>query len=211
MTVGKTITRVGVSTLMPGSNGSTVSLPRPTGVTSGDFLFVSIFLDDDTIVVSPPAGWTVSSDLSGVTGAAFRATWLDHFVAAGDPTTYSFGLSGAPKTSAAGLVAYRGVAASPIDVAMETTFEGQAFVAPSLTTTHANDMLLAMFVNESTSGTGLSWTGPAGMATAVNLAPIGMFDGTQPVAGATGTKQAFFGINVPAIGAVDFVTLIPAP
>ena len=211
MAAGKPIVRVGVTTVQPGSNGILVSLPRPTGVTTGDFLFASIYVDDGTITVTAPAGWVVHSDLAGVGGNSFRATWLDHLVTGGDPTTYNFALSASPKTSAGGLVAYRGVATPAIDVAMTTQFEAQTFVAPSLTTTHGNDMLLTMFVNGSTTGTGLSWTGPAGMATAVSLTPIGIFDGTQPAAGATGTKQAFFGVNVPGVGAVDFVTLTPAP
>jgi hypothetical protein len=211
MATSKTIERVGTSTVQPGSNGLSVTLPRPTGVTTGDFLFVSIFLDDGTITVTAPAGWTVHGDLSGMTGGSFRATWLDHFVAAGDPTSYSFALSGAPKTSAGGLVAYRNVATPAIDVSMTTPFEAATFVAPSLTTTHANEMLLTMFVNESTSGSGLGWTGPTGFATAVNLTPIGMFDALQAAAGATGPESAFFVVNIPGIGAVDFVTLIPQP
>ena len=211
MATSKTIERVGVSTVQPGSNGSDITLPRPAGVVTGDFLFVSIFLDDGTITVTAPAGWTVHNDLAGMTGNSFRATWLDHFVAAGDSTSYNFALSGFPKTSAGGLVAYRNVNTPAIDVSMATPFEAQAFVAPSLTTTHTNDMLVTMFVNESTSGTGLSWSAPTGFATAVNLAPIGIFDDLQAAAAPTGTETAFYGVNIPGVGAVDFVALIPQP
>jgi hypothetical protein len=208
-----TISRPGAGSLPPANNGSTVTLMKPTQCVLNDLLVVSVFANDDTVTVSAPAGWTVLGDLSGgLSGASsvFRATWLYHFAGASEPTSYTFTLSGSPSLSAGGIVDYRGVANPPIDASIKELFEPASFEAPSITTTQVNDYLVAMFVNGS-SMSGVTWTAPAGMNSAVNNSVIGMFDQNMPTAGATGTKQATAGVNVPGLGAVDFIALKAAP
>jgi hypothetical protein len=206
------ISRPGAGSLPPGNHGATVTLMKPSQVIAGDLLIASIFADVDTITVAPPAGWTTSADLSGgVNGATgvFRATWFYHFAGASEPASYDFQLSASPDTSAGGIVDYRGVATPPVDVGTSQLFEGTTFIAPSITTTHPNDYLVAMFVDGSPMS-GVTWTAPAGMNSAVNNGAIGMFDQLQAVAGASGTRQAIAGLNVPGIGAVDFIALTAA-
>jgi hypothetical protein len=170
-------------------------------------LLASIFADDSGATVTAPAGWTVHADLSDNVSSNYRATWLYKRVSAGDPASYSFQL-GATANSAGALVAYRGVATmAPIDAATNQMFRGAAFIAPSITASHANDMLVAGFVDAMSQG--LGWTAPSGMQTAVSISQIGIFDAIQPTAGATGTREASLGLPVPGIGAVDFLALAP--
>jgi hypothetical protein len=205
-TVPGTITRVG-STAVPSASRTSIMLPAPATLTAGDLVFVSILLTDSNVNVTPPPGWTQHADLHGATGGEFHAVWY-YKVAATEPSSWTFALS-ASTNAAASAVAYRSVdAAAPIDVSTTQQFEGASFVAPSITTTHAGDMLVTMFV-QGQSGT-LNWHAPTGMQTAADNGPIGIFDVTQPTAGATGDKQATLGIvSVPGIGAVDYVALTP--
>ena len=202
------IVRIGASTLPPASHGSTATVPRPPGSQAGDLLVASLYVDDSSLTITAPAGWTTLADLGGGVGGAFRATWFYKLAGAAEPPSYLFVLGGSPDTSSGGMVDYRGVAAAPIDVSTTATFAASSFVAQSITTTRANDMLLAMFINESTTGN-VGWTAPTGMATAVDLTNIGMFDQPQPAAGPSGTRQAALGVSF-GIGAVDFIALTSA-
>ncbi len=74
--------------------------------------------------------------------------------------------------------------------------------------THANDYLVAMFVQVPSMSIG--WVAPTGLQTAVDDGAIGIFDAEQPTAGASGDKTASFVVGgVPNIGGVDFIALTP--
>ncbi|MCA1663149.1 MAG: hypothetical protein LC659_02550, partial [Myxococcales bacterium] len=77
-----------------------------------------------------------------------------------------------------------------------------------ITTTHANDELVTMFVQAQSQP--LAWRAPAGMDVAVDDGAIGIFDAAQAGPGATGDKQASLGsLGIPGVGAVDYVALTP--
>jgi hypothetical protein len=202
------ITRLGTTTTPLGAHGTTLTINTPGSLVTGDFLFVSIFADDAGAAVTPPGGWTIHADLMVSVGANFRATWLYTRVGASAPSHYDFTLAVAANNSAGALVAYRGVdGTAPIDAATNQLFEATNFDAPAITTRHANDMLVAAFVNAMSQG--LSWTAPSGMQSAVASGPTGIFDGVQAMPGTTGDKQASFNFPVPGFGAVDFLALTP--
>jgi hypothetical protein len=201
------ITRVGTTTLGSGTRSS-IALPVPSGIVAGDFVFVSIFLPSPQPTITPPAGWTQHADLKGAVGGEFHAAWYFHVAADGEPATWTFTLSAQTNGATAAAVAYRGVDdTAPIDTAAQQQFEATTFAAPSLTTTHANDMLVAMFVQAG--GSGVNWTGPSGMQTAVDDGAIGIFDAVQANPGASGTRTAGAPAGIPNVGAVDFVALTP--
>jgi hypothetical protein len=201
------ITRIGISTVPLAAHGTTLTLTTPGALMTGDFLLATIFSADAAGTVRAPSGWTVHAELMGNLTAPYHATWLYARVTAGGPSSFDF-LLGANASSAGALVAYRGVAATtPVDTATNHTFEATNFIAPAITTNHANDMLVAAFVNAMSQG--LSWTAPTGMQSAVTIPPIGIFDALQPTAGSSGDKQAGLGLPIPGVGAVDFLALVP--
>jgi hypothetical protein len=200
------ISRVGTSELAYGPH-ATVDVMAPAGIVAGDLLFACVLANSASATLSPPGGWTTHFDLAGIAGD-FHAAWLYKVVGANEPSSYTFPVSGSPTNVGAGVVAYRGVAMSPIDASTNREFTGAPLVAPSITTTHANDMLLTMFVQ---ADVGLGLSPPAGMSAAVDNGPILMADVVQAAPGPTGTKAATSSPPVPGIGAVDFVALTPAP
>jgi hypothetical protein len=204
------ITRVGTSTRPSGPPAGGVALAAPAGVAAGDLLWASVFTDDSAATVIAPSGWMQHATLGGG-GLSFRASWFFKSWQAGDPSSFTFTLSGgSPSFAAGGLVAYRGVNGTmPIDTSTNATFLASAFTAPSITTSHANDMLLAMFVNATSASLPLS--PPSGMSPAVQLNEIGMFDQVQAAAGPTGARTALLNPDVPGLGAVDYVALAPTP
>jgi hypothetical protein len=199
------ITRVGASKLAPSARKQAVLVPAPSGIVAGDLLLACLYAGDNSITITPPAGWSEHAAIGGI-GANYRAVWYSHVAAASEPPGYAFGLS-VDTTVAAAIVAYRGVApAAPFDAATNRQFQAMPFTAPSITTTHAGDMLVAMFVEATQT---MQLAPPSGMSTAVDDTAIYIYDALQPAAGPTGTKTAG---NVQfGVGAVDFVALTPAP
>jgi hypothetical protein len=203
------IMRIG-STIVSRANRTAVTLSSVNGTMPGDFVLACVLVASSTVAVTPPAGWTIHQMLSENAAGNYGVVYLQHVAAAGDPSSFTFGLSASTNVTAAA-VDYRNVdPTTPIDAAANAKFQGTQFVAPSITTTHANDFLVTMFV-QSMSST-LGWVPPTGMEVAVSAGDIGFFDVEQPAAGATGTKTASFNIGaVPGVGAVDFVALTPKP
>jgi hypothetical protein len=210
---GGHVSRFGAATLPLASHGSVATLASPGTLAAGDLLFACIFLSDPSVGVTTPGGWTSHADLTNGMGSPspFRAVWLYRVAGASEPASYDFTLGGTPAQVAGALVAYRGVASSaPIDTSTNQAFMGPGrYTAPSITTSFANDMLLAMFVDGT--GSGFPLNAPAGMGTATSVSPIGMFDALQSAPGPTGDKQASLSFGSIAIGAVDFVALKPGP
>ena len=203
------ITRVGTSKLAPAARMTAVTVPAPSGLAAGDLLLACLYADDNTTSFTPPPGWSQHLELGGNLTGNFHAQWFDRVAAPGEPASYVFALNSAngSSTVAAAVAAYRGVApAAPFDAAGSRQFQGTPFVAPSITTTRPNDMLVAMFVDQTQ---GIVLKAPSGMSAAVEDQAIYFFDALQPLAGASGTKPT--GNQLPGIGGVDFVALAPAP
>jgi hypothetical protein len=190
--------------------GGTLTFSVSSDVAAGDFAMASFLIGDAAGTVTPPSGWSLHLDLSATAGASYHAFWFSRVVDTAGPSSYAFTVGGAGAASG-GLVVYRGVSTSaPFDAATHQQFTGGSFVAPSITTTHAGAMLLAMFVDGKTSGLGFGT--PAGLGVAIIAGDVGMFDGLQATPGASGPKDAspvIAGVPVPGIGAVDYVALAP--
>lgn len=203
------IMRVG-SVTVPRAARASVTLSPVADTAAGDFVLAVVLVSTSTVTVAAPTGWTVQQEISDNLAADYRAVYFQHTTSASDPPTWSFVLSGSAAVVAAE-VAYRNVdTTAPIDATGTGKFQGATFTAPTITTTHANDYLVTMFVQAQNMT--LGWQPPPDMQVAVTQGDIGIFDVEQPVAGPTGTKTASFNIGaVPGIGAVDFVALAPKP
>jgi fibronectin type 3 domain-containing protein len=133
-------------------------VPKPAGVVSGDVLLAQITIRAAPNVVAP-AGWT--SLVSHADGTALTQALFTHVSGSSEPASYTWTFS-SPVAAIGNILAYSGVDPSaPVD-----TFGGQVnasatlLVAPSVTTTVAGDRLVALFGVEA----GMSITPPTGMA-----------------------------------------------
>lgn len=128
---------------------TTVSLTKPSGTSAGDVLVASITADNNPTMASVPTGWTPmvnALSVNSATTAGARIFSYYHVVTSTDPSSYSWSLSSAQKWGA-GVTAYRGVnTSSPLDSAVatkvNTSFSGTSLTLPSITTAHANALLI---------------------------------------------------------------------
>jgi hypothetical protein len=169
------------------TNGTTVS--RPSGVAAGDLLLATLEVDEDPATVSGPAGWTLLLDTPAAqgTGSAFHAQVWYKVAGSSEPGSYSWTVSGSPWVDI-GLLDYSNVnQASPIDVSAGRYAGVTATPSTStVTTTAANEMLVALFINFD-SGT---WTAGSGMTKRYDFDSNEAQDALQAAAGSTGTKTA---------------------
>ena len=143
-------------------------------------------------VVTAPAGWTQVTDGQSAAG---RLTTFWRLAAAGDPVSWSFGLSQSTK-AVGGIVGYSGAdTTAPIDAfATGVSGSGGSHVAPSVTTTGVDRTVLSLVAVEAAAAlaepaTTLERVDIAGGAV-VPTVSLGVFDVGQAVAGATGARTA---------------------
>ena len=136
---------------------TTLAVPRPAAVTTGDLLLASIAIRG-TSTMTAPAGWTlIRNDVSG--NNLRHATWW-RFAAASDPSSWTWTFS-AGRLAAGAIHAYGGVAASnPIDTSSgSANASSTSLTATGVTTTAADDLLVAFY----SMTTNATITPPAGM------------------------------------------------
>jgi hypothetical protein len=169
------------------TNGTTVT--KPAGVAAGDLLLATLEVDADPATVSGPAGWTKLLDTVGApgTGSAFHTQVWWKLAGASEPASYAWTVSGGPWVDI-GLLAYTGVnQTSPIDVSSgRNAGTTSAPVTDAVTTTGANEMVVALFVNFD-SGT---WTAGSGMTRRYDFDSNEAQDAVQAGPGPTGTRTA---------------------
>lgn len=126
--------------------GSTVTIPKPAGVVTGDLLIAQITADGVPSMSAVPAGWTpVTSPLSVSTGA--RVFVYSHVVgdAAAEPASYTWRLSAAKKWNGA-MTGFHGVdPTTPFDSAVSTkvnTSSSTTLSVPGVTTTTPGAVLV---------------------------------------------------------------------
>lgn len=194
-----TITRVGTASGGDSGTGSSLTLTLPAGVLANDQILLTVTLPGNQSVKSTPSGYTlVGTYSSGTSSSNVKLALYRRTAQASDSSvTINFSKTFA---KAASLVVYRGVnPVTPIDTSSSgTTTSGQSVVAPSLTTTKANDQLVLAEAATSTSGG--AWTPPTGMATRVSQAggatiANGIADQALAGAGATGSRTATFSVT----------------
>lgn len=178
-----------------------LTLERPAGLTSGDFMLAQVvMLNDPAIAVAPPDGWSeVRSDSSSRLRSTIYAK------AAGDvePAAYAWTFD-RPVATSGGIVAYAGIdPLEPIIAANGASAEFGAPTAPSIDVPGEGLALLTAFfaVNK-----GPPLAAPAGMADQYLLHALSS-DGDEhstlaageawTVAGATGARSLNAGEDTP--------------
>lgn len=168
-------------------NDTTVA--RPSGVVAGDLLLASLEVDQDTVTVSGPAGWTLLLDTAAAQGtsSAFHAQVWYRVATAGEPSAYQWNVPAGVYVDIA-VLDYSGVnAGSPIDASIGVSALSTATpTTASVTTSAANDMLVAFFVNYNFA----TWTPGSGMTSRYDFDGCTGQDTVQLAAGSTGTKTA---------------------
>lgn len=175
-----------------GSGTGSGSVTRPTGTTTGDLLIAGIMFESGTgATLSIPTGWTLirRTDQSSNVG---MATYF-RIATSGEPASYAFRASG---KWAVGISRVSGAnQTSPIAVSNgnSSSNSSTSVVAPSVTTTAANQLVLAFYTNKK-NGTYTPASGTTERYDAPNTSegiPSNMLATyVQATAGTTGTKTA---------------------
>lgn len=176
------ITFVGASN----ATGNNQTINKPVGVQSGDLLVANIYVDANNTISSPPSGWTVIENLN-VTAGPYHHYILWKSAGASEPSSYTF--TNASTYTSCTMVAFRPGSGNTlaIDVhASQANASGTTDTVPSVTTTGANEVLIAGLIcyNGFSYTTLAGWTAPTGGNTTDGLA---IQYKVQSSAGATGT------------------------
>ncbi|NYJ05835.1 PKD domain-containing protein [Petropleomorpha daqingensis] len=163
ITVTKAPIQARSSSTASGSN-TTVAVPRPAGVVTGDVLVVEITSEQNPTMTAVPAGWTAVTAAPLTVGTTARVWSYVHVVtnAATDPASYTWTLSARLKWAAT-MTAFSGVDnANPIDVpatSATTTTAATTLTVPGVSTVTAGAMLVSGL---GLSANGITASGPAG-------------------------------------------------
>jgi probable HAF family extracellular repeat protein len=165
------------------TDGTTVD--APDGVSAGDFLLAALEYDADPVVLAPPPGWTLVADqITGEgTGSVFHALVYSHIATAGEPDSYTFE---APDDVFVDVQVadYTGVTA--IDAVAGASATGATVSAPSVTASHAGEMLVSVFIDFDEG----DWSTASGMTQESNFDSNSLQDEVRVTAGATGARSA---------------------
>ena len=170
---------------------SSLTINKPTGVVSGDFLVATIVVQGAP-GVNAPAGWSLIRDSRY--GTSGEMTSFYHRAGSSEPSSYTFTVSGTNKYFiTGGISAFTNVdTTSPIDVSGATTGSSGNAVSPNLTTNYNNDRVIN--VVGIGVGSAATVTPAAGLTERYDVYARNMVqssaDGTQSNSGATGTKTA---------------------
>jgi hypothetical protein len=206
-----------VAHLLALTGGSALTIAVPPGTVLGDVMVASIAVRPCTAAASPctvtvgtPAGWTLVSttDQTGGGSVGDRLAVYWRVATAVDPgATYTWSFAGAPvhTGAVAGIASFSGVdTTSPVLVsAGQATPSSRSHAAPSVITGTQTDTML---VSSHAANAAASWTAPAGMTEAVDVASLPLTNNlgislemnwqTQalaaPAPGGTGTRTATF-------------------
>lgn len=204
----------GLATASAGTNVTTLTVPMPPGVASGDQLIAVIALDG-TGNPDTPTGWTVVDEgaCTGGGGGACRLEVLRR-TATGSEVNVTFTWTGIQQAIGA-VFRFTGVsAATPVNAWGANTGTSTTPTAPSVTTTVANTRILRLYAADANVAAASPY--PAGTRPRFNLqssttagdaVTAGAAESRQAAAGATGTAA----FALPASEQWRAVTLALAP
>lgn len=168
----RVLTAIGDVTAGGTVNARSVVVPVPPNTVDGDVLLACVFARQATVAPTAPAGWTLLATCSD-TGVGWMGVYA-HAVAsaASEPPQYGWTwASTVPLTRVDGLM-FRTfglvLSPSPVDAvgtgveATGTTTAAPSLALPSVTTTAAGDLVLALVDNSTSSNTPRSYTPPSG-------------------------------------------------
>src|SRR5919198_350359 len=127
--------------------GTTLVIPKPAGVVSGDFLLAAITVRDNPGITPPSADWTlVRKDplVGGPTTVVTQAVYW-HTAGSTEPATYTWTFS-TSQLASGGISAYIGVdSTAPINAMSGATGTGNTLTAPSVITTVNDALIVGLF------------------------------------------------------------------
>lgn len=187
-----------------GVNNSTIQLFVDAGTSAGNLLVAQVAVRGvGCASITAPAGWTlVRCDASGTTVA--QAVYWKVATSADIAQSFSWGF-GSNRRAAGAIAVYDGVDTSaPVDThAGQANASSSSATAPGVTTSFADDMLVAMYAAASSS---VSIAAPAGMTEEYQDSSGGtgvsasLSDAVFASAGATGNKVAALGSSQISVG-----------
>ena len=122
-----------------GAGATTLVINKPTGVAQGDVMLATVTVTG-TGAPTTPSGWTVAKSTSGT---ALRQATYYKVAGASEPASYSWAL-GSSRAASGGIVDYSGVnQTAPVDATTSASGASGNAVAASITTSAANDQVLA--------------------------------------------------------------------
>ncbi len=175
-----------------GATGSSVTVSKPAGTAENDILVALLYLEHGTATITPPSGWALLRDSlqTGPPSFDYRHVTFWKRAGASEPASYQWSFSASAYREAF-IVAVQGCVTSggPIDVEAATVNSAQndAPVAPSVTTTVADTLLVCIYTTAN--GGNAVWSpGSSGMTERVDSVSMAAYDVVQASAGATGAK-----------------------
>jgi hypothetical protein len=184
----------GLSTAVNTTASTTLAIPKPANIASGDVLVASIALNGATVASAPP-GWV---EIAAVTTLSNPKLHAYYRIAGGatEPATYTWTMTTAAASSG-GIARYSGVNnANPLAAPVSTASSSanvSSLAVPAVTTTTPGAMIIgAATVNSS--ATTLAITSPAGMTERWDLGGKRQeyADTIQPSVGSSGAKTWTF-------------------
>lgn len=109
--------------------GSSLTIPRPSGVEAGDLMLLHVAVDGSLAALTPPSGFTLVREATngGLRGAVYRK-----LAGAAEPADYTVALS-VPAQASGGIGAWSGVdAAAPIEASSQATADATSVTVPSI-------------------------------------------------------------------------------
>ncbi len=184
---GAAIAFVGSANGENGTGATSLSIAKPTGVVEGSVMVATVTAAG-TGAVTTPSGWTVVKSITQ--GTALRQVTYYKVAAASEPANYSWSL-GSSRAASGGIADYSGINQTvPVDATASGGGESGNAVAPSVTTSAANDLILvaASFAAGTTVAPDPSTTERIDVKSSSNT--TGVADFAQASAGATAAKTA---------------------
>lgn len=131
----------------PGNNqiSTSLTIPTPPGVQADDVMVAGVSIRGAP-GVTPPPGWTlVRTDSTTSSSRKMKQAVYYRLASAGEPASHTWSFSGS-HAAAGGILAYDGVStSSPINAHGGGKQTSSSIVAPSITTTVPNAMLVGLF------------------------------------------------------------------
>jgi hypothetical protein len=182
------------SSAQNGTGSATLTINKPAGAVAGDVMIATIDADGaGTIAI--PSGWSATGLYNGVSNPGWSQV-VFKVAGASEPASYAWPL-GSTRRAVGTIVDYIGVDnASPIQTSATGSGTSSPAVAPSITTTSANQRVLANAGGENASAA-FAFTNPAGTTDRVEVYTStgtpregnDIADFIQAAAGATPTRS----------------------
>jgi outer membrane protein assembly factor BamB len=177
---------------------TSITISRPAGTSKGDLLVAIIAVRPSGVSITAPGGFTLVRRQSNTSGNTNALAVYQKVATSSEPASYTFSFS-SNTGNAGGILAFTGVDnATPIHVhnGSDTTSSTTTFVAPSVTTSLADTMIVTAHEYASSD----RWNAPSGMSKAVDVASLAVPNASgiavlgsyrpQASAGASGTMTA---------------------